>query len=123
MKHMTAVAVAFLSLACATAPAHANATVTDGKVGLSVKGNGISVKRAGGWMDGHGTGVRARLYTVYQGSRTDITKWKDATPITAGMTKFSMVDWNLKGRRFQDGTWLCVEFSKADGTPCAQIHR
>ncbi|WP_033328669.1 hypothetical protein [Streptomyces yerevanensis] len=120
---MMTAAAAFLFLACATVPAHADARVTDGKVGLSVKGEGLSVKRAGGWMEGHGTGVRARLYTVYKGQRTDITRWKDATPVTAGMTKFSKVDWNLKGRSFWDGTWLCVQFNKTDGAPCAKIHR
>ncbi|MFF4501599.1 hypothetical protein [Streptomyces sp. NPDC001401] len=123
MKHMMAAAVAFLSLVCATAPAHADASVKDGKVGLSVKGNGLAVKQAGGWMDGHGTGVRARLYTVYKGERASITRWKDATPVTAGTTKFSNVDWNLTGRRFRNGTWLCIEFNSADGTPCAKIHR
>ncbi|MFF3911037.1 hypothetical protein ACFYZJ_34965 [Streptomyces sp. NPDC001848] len=120
---MTTAAVVFLSLACSIAPAHADATIEKGKVGLSVTGKGLSVKRAGGWMDGHGTGVRALLYTVYKGERTDITRWKDATPITAGMTKFSSVDWNLKGRRFQNGTWLCIQFNQADDTPCAEIHR
>ncbi|MGW1026739.1 hypothetical protein ACWD4J_24115 [Streptomyces sp. NPDC002577] len=74
-------------------------------------------------MDGHGTGVRARLYTVYNGVRNDVTKWKDATPIPAGMTKFSHVDRNLRGRTFRHGTWLCIEFNKTDGTPCAKIHR
>ena len=123
MKRMMTAAVALLFLACATAPAHADATVTDGKVGLSVKGKGLSVKRAGGWMDGHGTGVRARLYTVYSGERNDLTAWKDATPVTVGMTKFSDVDWNLKGRSFPDGSWLCIEFNRADGAPCAEIHR
>ncbi|KUO19163.1 hypothetical protein [Streptomyces dysideae] len=123
MKYLTTVAVVFLSLACATAPAHADASVKDGKVGLSVKGKGLSVKQAGGWMDGHGTGVRARLYTVYKGQRADITRWKEATPVTAGTTQFSNVDWNLNGRSFRNGTWLCIEFNKVDGTPCAKIHR
>jgi hypothetical protein len=123
MKHMMTAAAAFLFLAGASAPAQADATVTEGKVGLSIQGDGLSVKRAGGWMDGHGTGVRARLYTVYKGKRTDITKWKDATPVTAGATKLSNVDWNLKRRSFRNGTWLCIEFNSADGTPCAKIHR
>ncbi|GGZ92305.1 hypothetical protein GCM10010344_70030 [Streptomyces bluensis] len=123
MKHMMTAAAAFLFLACAAVPANADATVTEGKVGLSVKGKGLSVKRAGGWMDGHGTGVRGRLYTVYRGERTDITRWKDATPVTAGRTKLSSVDWNLKGRSFRDGTWLCIQVNRADGTPCAKIHR
>lgn len=73
-------------------------------------------------MDGHDTGVRARLYTVYKGTRTNITRWKDATPVSAGLTKFSDVDWPLH-RRFPDGAWLCIEVNRADGAPCAQIHR
>ena len=123
MKPLKTVAVVLLSLTCATAPAHADATIEKGKVGLSVTGKGLSVKRAGGWMDGHGTGVRARLYTVYKGEETDLTGWKDATPVTAGVTQFSSADWNLKGRSFGDGTWLCIQVNRADGTPCAKIHR
>jgi hypothetical protein len=124
MKRITyAAAAAFLALSGAATPAHADATVEDGKVGLIVKGKGLKVNRAGGWMDGHGTGVRARLYAVYQGSRTDVTGWKDATPVTAGLTRFSDVDWNLKGRTFRHGTWLCIEFNKTDHTPCAKIRR
>ncbi|MFF5306718.1 hypothetical protein ACFY5F_45925 [Streptomyces sp. NPDC013161] len=122
MRKTITVAAAALSLACLTAPAQADATITEGKVSLSVKGSGLSVRHAGGWMDGHGTGVQARLYTVYQGSRTDLTRWRDATPRTFGMTQFSDVDWNLHGRRFRNGTWLCVQFNKADDEPCAKIH-
>jgi hypothetical protein len=69
-----------LALAGTVSPAHADATIEDGKVGLNVTGHGLSVQRAGGWMDGHRTGVRGRLYTVYQGERTTLTRWKDATP-------------------------------------------
>ncbi|MCT9114206.1 hypothetical protein N4G69_53795 [Streptomyces mirabilis] len=112
-----------LSLVCLPASAQADATITEGKVSVSVKGTGLSVSRAGGWMDGLGTGVRARLYTVYQGSRTDLTKWKDATPRTAGMTQFSDVDWNLHGKRFTHGTWLCIQFNKSDDAPSAKILR
>jgi hypothetical protein len=102
-------------------PANADATVKDGKVGLSVKGNGLSVRRAGGWMDDLGTGVKGRLYTVYQGERTNLTRWKDATPITYGTVKMSSVDWKMH-RNFPAGTWLCIEFNRASGTPCAKIH-
>ena len=122
MRKTITVAAAALSLACLTAPAQADATITEGKVSLSVKGSGQSVRHAGGWMDGHGTGVRARLYTVYQGSRTDLTRWRDATPRTFGMTQFSDVDWNLHGRHFRNGTWLCLQFNKSDDEPCAKIH-
>lgn len=116
-------AVLALALVCTGPSAHADTTKMDGKVGLIVKGRGLSVKRVGGWMEGHGTGVRARLYTVHQGRRTDITRWKDATPRSVGLDKFSDVHWDLKGRRFASGTWLCVQFNQADGTPCARIHR
>ncbi|MGW7043253.1 hypothetical protein ACWGDT_11110 [Streptomyces avermitilis] len=97
MRKMITGTVTALSQVCLTAPAQADATMTEGKVSVSVKGSGLSVRRARGWMDGLGTGVRARLYTVFQGSRADLTKWKDATPRTAGMTPFSDVDWNLHG--------------------------
>ncbi|MFH9964879.1 hypothetical protein ACH4PR_26375 [Streptomyces mirabilis] len=122
-KMICAAAAALLALAGPASSAHADATIQKGKVGLSVKGRGLSVNRAGGWMDGHGTGVQARLYTVYMGGRTDITTWKDVTPVSAGMTKFSNVDWNLKGKTFRGGTWLCIQFNKTDDTPCAQVHR
>jgi hypothetical protein len=36
--------------------------------------------------------------------------------------RFSDVDWNLKGRKFRNGTWLCIKFNRANGAPCAQIH-
>ncbi|MFJ4585059.1 hypothetical protein [Streptomyces echinatus] len=124
MRHrLIAPVVLALTLACTAVPAHADATKTDGRVGLSVKGHGVSVQRVGGWMDGHGTGVRARLYTVYQGDRKDLTRWKDATPRTVGIQRFSAVDWNLNGRRFRHGTWLCIQCNQADGAPCARIHR
>lgn len=93
------------------------------KVGLSVKGKGLSVNRASGWMDGHVTGVEARLYTVYKGGRSNITDWKDTTPVSPAMTQFSNVDWNLKGRTFPNGNWLCIEFDHTDDSPCAKIHR
>ncbi|MGV4892159.1 hypothetical protein ACSR0Z_37540 [Streptomyces viridosporus] len=38
------------------------------------------------------------------------------------MTKFSSADWKLN-RTFRDGTWLCIQFNQAPGTPCAKIHR
>ncbi|MEU5437956.1 hypothetical protein AB0G73_31920 [Streptomyces sp. NPDC020719] len=81
------------------------------------------MKRAGGWMGGHDTPVQARLYTTYQGQRADLTGWKDAAPTSAGTTEFSSVDWDLRGRRFDDGTWLCIQFSSTNDAPCAEIHR
>ncbi|MFI0772953.1 hypothetical protein ACH4TQ_50280 [Streptomyces sp. NPDC021218] len=124
MKKMIWTAVATVcALVGPACPAHADAIVKKGKVGLSVKGNGLSVDRAGGWMDGHGTGVRARLYTVHGGVRADITRWKDATPVSAGARKLSNVGWNFKGRKFSNGTWLCIEFNKSGSRPCAKIHR
>lgn len=122
MKRMITAALAVLALAVTVVPAHADATVKDGKVSLSVKGHGLTVKRAGGWTDSLGTGVRARLYTVRQGERHILTRWKDATPITYGAVRMSNIDWKLN-RRFPTGTWLCIEFNHADGAPCAQIHR
>jgi hypothetical protein len=125
MRHRlitAAVSVFALAVMGSGAPAHADATVREGKVGLSVTGRGLRVQQAGGWMDGHGTDVRARLYTVYKGARTDVTRWKAATPRTVGITRFSTVDWKLN-RRFTHGTWLCIQFNRTGGAPCAQIHR
>ncbi|MFJ3899651.1 hypothetical protein [Streptomyces sp. NPDC090083] len=121
MKRMITAALAALALAATTAvPAHADATVRDGKVSLSVKGHGLSVRRAGGWINSLGTGVRARLYTVDHGQRHTLTRWRDVTPLTYGTTRMSTVDWTLN-RRFRAGAWLCIEFHHTDGTPCAQI--
>ena len=58
-----------LALAATAAPAHADATVKEGKVSLSVKGHGLTVRRVGGWIDSLGTGVRVRLYIVDHGER------------------------------------------------------
>ncbi|MFF7764287.1 hypothetical protein [Streptomyces griseorubiginosus] len=113
------------ALAGATAPALGDASVRDGKVGLSVKGTKLKVRSVSGWMDGHGTGVKARLYTVRSGVRTDLTRWKDATPRSYGMTQLSDVnwDWNRKPKKFGNGTLLCIEFNKAiNDNPCARIH-
>ncbi|AQW48557.1 hypothetical protein SHXM_02020 [Streptomyces hygroscopicus] len=74
-------------------------------------------------MDGHGTGVRVGLYSVYKGVRTDVTRRKNATPTSAAMTRFSNVNWKFKRRKFTNGTWLCIEFNKTDVRPCAKIHR
>ncbi|MGM9470256.1 hypothetical protein [Streptomyces murinus] len=115
-------AAAALTLASVAAPAHANADITEGKVSLNVQGHGLRVQRADGWMDGHGAGVRARLYTVYKAERTELTGWKAARPRTAGSQRFMQATWKLN-RSFPQGAWLCVQFNKADGNPCAQIHR
>ncbi|MFJ2171251.1 hypothetical protein [Streptomyces griseofuscus] len=112
-----------LALMGTPAPAHADATKTDGKVGLTVTGHGLQVQQAGGWVDGHPKGARARLYTVYQGVRDELTGWKKATPESMGITKLSAVTWHLKGRKFPQGSWLCIQFADTDGAPCAQIHR
>ncbi|MFI0818618.1 hypothetical protein ACH4TX_19250 [Streptomyces sp. NPDC021098] len=124
MRKMICTAVATVCALIGLAlPAHADATVKKGKVGLTVRGKKLSVDRAGGWMDGHGTGVKARLYTVHGGVRADITRWKDATPVSAGMRKFSNVGWKFNGRKFSNGMWLCIEFNKSGSQPCAKIHR
>ncbi len=72
---LTAAALVF-----AAAPAHANAKASDGKVGLSVYGKGLRVDDVGAHMEGHGTGVRARLITYTpKGYRSELTGWKGAT--------------------------------------------
>ncbi|MGO4754857.1 hypothetical protein AB4212_40710 [Streptomyces sp. 2MCAF27] len=124
MKKMICTSAATLFALLSTAlPAHADATVKRGDVGLVVKGEGLSVEQAGGWVDRHGAGIKARLYAVNMGSRTDVTRWKNAATVSAGRTRFSSVNWNLRGRNFTNGTWLCIEFNKSDNQPCAKIHR
>ena len=106
--------------------AHADANVKKGKAVLVVKGKGLSVDRASGSMNGHKAGVRGRLYTVSAGVRSEVKPWKNATPVSAGGTKFSYVSWNLKGRKFPNNAWLCIEFDnndRPDDQPCAKIHR
>ncbi|MFK0238616.1 hypothetical protein [Streptomyces vinaceus] len=117
---LTAAALVF-----AAAPAHADARAKDGKVGLSVYGKGLRVDEVGAHMEGHGTGVRARLITYTpKGYRSELTGWKDATPVSAAMTKLSTVGWTFKGgRKFAQGTKLCVEFNVVQGEPCAVIHQ
>ncbi|MET7684516.1 hypothetical protein [Streptomyces sp. NPDC005423] len=123
MKRMITAALAVLALVATAAPAHADATVRDSQVNLSVMGKGLMARHAGGWIDHLGTGVRARLYTTGPGGRRHVlTRWKDATPLTYGLARMSTVDWKLN-RRFGAGTWLCIEFNHADGTPCAHIQR
>jgi hypothetical protein len=43
------------------------------------------------------------------------------------MKEWTAVDWKFKGKgkKFRNGTWLCVEFNKSYGpeNPCAEIHR
>ncbi|MGW5342879.1 hypothetical protein [Streptomyces sp. NPDC004050] len=114
-----------VALLVSAVPAHADAKAHDGKIGLSVRGNGLRVDQAGGYMEGHGTGVRARLITYSPaGYRSELTGWKDATPVSAAMTKLSDVNWRFKGgRRFAHGTKLCIEFNVVQGEPCAVIHR
>ncbi|WP_328741021.1 hypothetical protein OHA91_38580 [Streptomyces erythrochromogenes] len=60
---LTAAAVVF-----AAAPAHADVKAGDGRVGLSAWGEGLRVSSVGAPMDGHGTGVRARLITYTLGA-------------------------------------------------------
>ncbi|MFE2879200.1 hypothetical protein ACFXG6_32910 [Streptomyces roseus] len=117
---LTAAALVF-----AAAPAHADAKAKDGKVGLSVYGKGLRVDEVGAHVEGHSTGVRARLITYTpKGYRSEITGWRDATPVSAAMTRLSTVGWTFKGgRKFAQGTRLCVEFNVMQGEPCAVIHR
>lgn len=113
----TIYALTAAALVFAAAPAHADAKAKDGKVGLSVYGKGLRVNEVGAHMEGHGTGVRARLITYTpKGYRSELTGWKDATPVGAAMTKLSTVGWKFKGgRKFAQGTKLCVEFNVVQG--------
>ncbi|MER6782991.1 MULTISPECIES: hypothetical protein [unclassified Streptomyces] len=69
--------------------------------------------------------MRARLITnTPKGYRPELTGWKDATPVSAAMTRLSRVGWKFKGgRKFAQGAKLCVEFNVVQGEPCAVIHR
>lgn len=89
---------------------------------LSVRGKKLHVNSAGGSMDGHINGTKARLYSVYKGNRYPVTRWKMARFATMGMTKIAYVNWKLN-KRFYNGEWLCIQFNKTGGTPCAKIHR
>ncbi|GGU30321.1 hypothetical protein [Streptomyces violascens] len=126
MNKTLPLALATATLALCTAPAHANATVEEGKVGIHVKGHGLRVDTVDGYIDGQPTGTRAQLYTLTARSTPhNITGWQNATHHTWGLTKTSIVHWNWKGgRAFPDGTRLCIAFNKAPGdNPCAIIHR
>ncbi|MGW1890573.1 hypothetical protein ACWCP6_09970 [Streptomyces sp. NPDC002004] len=52
MKKMICAATAMLLALTGSAAAWADATIQDGKVGLSIKGRGLAVTRTGGRMDG-----------------------------------------------------------------------
>ncbi|MBO1329940.1 hypothetical protein [Streptomyces sp. VRA16 Mangrove soil] len=108
--------------ASAPAGAPADAKVHAGKVDLSVYGKGLHVDSVAAATGTQANGTRARLFTSYKGHRKTITKWKYVQFVDAGMTHFSMAQWNLD-RSFRNGTWLCAEFTNAPGKPCARIHR
>ncbi|MGW7333357.1 hypothetical protein ACWGIU_33120 [Streptomyces sp. NPDC054840] len=111
-------AVTAAALMFAVAPAHADAKASDGRVGCVLGGKGLRVTGVGAHMDGHGTGVRARLITYRpKGYQSELTGWKDATPVSVALTKMSMVSWKWggKGRAFEHGTKLCVEFHVVQG--------
>ncbi|MGR4877944.1 hypothetical protein ACIPUC_00670 [Streptomyces sp. LARHCF249] len=113
------------ALVAVAAPARADAKASDGKVGLSVYGKGLRVDDVGAHLEGHGTGVRGRLITYMpKGYRSELTGWRDATPVTAALTKLYTVGWKWKGgKNFPHCTKLCVEFNVVQGEPCAVIHR
>ncbi|MEU5445815.1 hypothetical protein [Streptomyces griseofuscus] len=119
---MITLAAAVLALVGVAGPAHADADVTDGRVSLTVHGHGVRVDRVDGWLTGRHPGARARLYTVYQGSRTDLTAWKRARVRSAGRQRIMQATWTPH-RRLPQGAWLCVQYDGADGDPCARIHR
>ncbi|MFF4104344.1 hypothetical protein [Streptomyces sp. NPDC001903] len=69
------------------------------------------------------TGTSVSTYTP-KGYRSELTGWKDATPVSAAMTKLSTVGWTFKGgRKCAQGTKLCVEFNVVQGESCTVIHR
>lgn len=117
-----AAAAVLLLVAPASAAAPADANVEEGKVGISVRGEGPRVDTVGASMDGRVRGAKARLYSVYKGNRYEITRWKRARFTSYGMKDLAWVKWKLH-KRFYNGEWLCVEFNKTSGTPCARIHR
>ncbi|MER8009633.1 hypothetical protein [Streptomyces sp. NPDC094149] len=124
-RKIITLAAAALVVVGMTAPAHADATVGDGRVHLVVEGDGMSVTRVSGWMDGHGTRVQARLYKVYNHQASDVVGWRNATWRSYGGREFFGVSWNWEQRphHYANGTWLCIQFNRADGAPCAKIKR
>ncbi|WP_406502855.1 hypothetical protein [Streptomyces sp. NBC_00212] len=80
MKKTLPAVLAAAALALCPAPAHANATVEDGRAGIHVKGSGPRVDTVDGFIDGHDAGARAQLYAFAAGSTPyDVTGWKNAT--------------------------------------------
>ncbi|MFI8234933.1 hypothetical protein ACIGDI_39675 [Streptomyces sp. NPDC085900] len=45
--------------------------------------------------------------------------------VVAGAGALVDVSWNWGKRphQYADGTWLCIQFNRADGAPCAKIKR
>ncbi|MCQ4211350.1 hypothetical protein [Streptomyces longispororuber] len=119
---LAASAVVLTVVPCASAAVPMSADENEGGVSLSVKGSGLHVDKAGGFVEGQANGSKFRLYTVYKGSRHTLTRWKLATFASGGLTKMSYANWNLD-RNFRAGTWLCVESNIKSGKPCAKIHR
>lgn len=67
-------------------------------------------------MDGHGTGLRGRLITYTpDGHRSELTGWKDATPVSTAMIKLRAGE-----RALRLGTLAVVALAAALVTsPCA----
>ncbi|WP_406503207.1 hypothetical protein [Streptomyces sp. NBC_00212] len=126
MRKTLPAVLAAAALALCPAPAHANATVENGRVGIHVQRSGPRVDSVDGYMAGHDTGARAHLYAFAAGPTPhNVTGWKNATRRSWGLTKTSTVSWAWKGgHTFPAGTRLCIAFNKAPGdNPCAIIHR
>jgi hypothetical protein len=54
---------------------------------------------------------------------TGVSQERRRDPEDGGDDAVLRVDWNLHGKRFTHGTWLCIEFNKSDDAPCAKILR
>ncbi|MFE1075175.1 hypothetical protein ACFW5W_28650 [Streptomyces sp. NPDC058783] len=91
---------------------------------ISVKGKGLHVDSITVTSSKQRNGEAFRIYR-HAGSaatQSNVTKWKAAKFVDAGMTKFSMASWKVN-RNFPHGTWLCASSKKSSGNPCIKVHR
>ncbi|MET9427880.1 MULTISPECIES: hypothetical protein [unclassified Streptomyces] len=99
---------------------HADHSKSDRGVHVDVRGSGLHVKSAGGYVDGHTT-HEARLFVIRpNGSRYNLTGWKDGKLAEAGMTKLTMWDWKLN-KSFPHKTRICLQVEGRSGRPCVTI--
>ncbi|MEU6102739.1 hypothetical protein [Streptomyces flaveolus] len=97
---------------------------TDGAVSIYVKGKGLHVDSIDVTSTKQRNGEAFRVYqhTGSAAGQSNVTRWKKAKFVSAGMTKFAMASWKID-KRFPDGTWLCAVSKESSGNPCIRVHR